>query len=196
MVQTNTDYVETHSSGPGLKSELGVGAGMRFPEELGLVRTWNAVGPFDNAAYEGHNRVYPPEERIDLGTEYEGLQGTVGWRQISGMGYVDLASHFTPKDWATIYALNYIHADRDREVQFRIGSNDTIKVWLGGELVWQYDEGRKASMDEDIVPVLLKAGVTPVLLKVSQSGGSWGFYFRITDDEGNPIEGVRVETAP
>jgi hypothetical protein len=169
---------------------------MRFPEELGLVTTWNAIGPFDNAGHEGHNKAYPPEEEIDLKAEYEGLNGPVRWKQISGMGYVDLAGQFTPKDWTTVYALNYIHSDQDRDVQLRIGSNDTVKVWLDRDLVWEYNQGRGSVVDDDIVPVHLKAGVTPVLLKVSQSGLNWGFHFRITDVEGNPIEGVRVETAP
>jgi len=196
MTGTNTDYVETHSSGPGLKSGLGVSMGMRFPEELGLVTAWNAVGPFDNAGYAGHDRVYAPEKERDLSATYDGLESPVEWKRISGMGYVDLAGQFTPKDWATVYALDYIHTDRDVDAQLRLGSNDTVKVWLGNELVWRYDEGRTAVLDDDIVDVHLGAGVTPVLLKVSQSGGDWGFYFRITDRNGDPIPDVRVETAP
>jgi hypothetical protein len=178
---------------------MGETIGMTYGRDLTLVTSWNAIGPFDNAGGKGHDTVYPPETGIDSKATCGGLGGPVSWKTVSsptGQGYVNLLHHFAPKDWVTVYALAYIHADQAMDAQLRVGSNDTVKVWLGGRLVWNFDEGRKAQYDQDIVPVHFEAGATPVLLKVSQTGGDWGFYFRITDGAGKPIQGVRVKLNP
>jgi hypothetical protein len=46
------------------------------------------------------------------------------------------------------------------------------------------------------VEVTIPAGTTPILLKVCQTKGNWGFYFRITDASGQPLRGVRFSTSP
>ncbi len=199
MVDANPDYLETESAFPGLKDEYGEITDMRFAPEMGLVTDWYAIGPFSNAKAEGHDTVYPPETKVDLQEKLDGLDGPVEWKIIragEGRGYMDLLHHFQPPDWVTVYAYAFIHNDQEREVELRMGSNDTLKVWLGGELIWEYGEARPAAVDSDVVPVRLKAGTMPVLLKISQTGRKWGFYFRITDSDGNTIPGITVDLNP
>ena len=199
MVYANVDYIEVQSCLPTIRGEQGDLMGSVYGKELGLVTEWNAIGPFDNTLNRGVDTVYPPEEGIDLEAAYKGIEGPVRWRKIAMpeyQGYVDLLHHFTPQDWVTVYALGYIHSEREVDAEIRAGSNDTLKVWLAGSLIWQYGQGRKARMDEDIIPVHIPAGVTPVLLKISQTGLDWGFFFRITDSSGESIPGIEVKTTP
>ena len=166
---------------------------------IALVTDWNAVGSFPNPDHKGHDTVYPPERAINLTDAYEGMDGQVRWKVISesgNIGYVDLCSHFSPNSWSTAYALNYLWADSDINVQLRVGSNDAIKIWLDGALIHDFGGERGAQLDEDIVSVSLKAGWTPVLLKVSQTEGGWGFYFRVTDTGGTPVKSVRCALKP
>ena len=80
--------------------------------------------------------------------------------------------------------------------KLRVGSDDAIKVWFDGALVHSFGGERGAAPDDDIVSVRLNAGWTPVLLKVSQTKGGWGFYFRITDTRGTPIKNLRYALKP
>ncbi|MFH1740123.1 MAG: DUF4838 domain-containing protein, partial [bacterium] len=199
MTATNSDFIEVHSAYPGLGDGLSDIIATQYRKESGLVTTWNAIGPFDNVNRRGHDSIYPPELKIDLDATYNGMEGPVKWKVIStpeDEGYVNLLDHFSPNEFVTVYALNYLHVDRDVDVQLRIGSNDTLKVWLGGEQVWEFGSGRPAKLDEDIIPVHLKAGCTPVLLKISQLGLNWGFYFRVTDTEGTPEQDVKCTLSP
>ena len=199
MQSTNSSYVEVRSAVPGLIRDIGGLLETRSGAAFGLVSEWNAIGPFDNAGHEGHVRAYPPEREIDLQAAYEGKTGSVKWRVIKAKGnrgYIDLLQHSEPTDWVTIYVMNYLHTERDIDVQLRMGSNDSLKAWVGGEPVWDVGSGREAAFDGDIVPVHLPAGSTPVLLKISQMERNWGFYFRVTDSVGMPAQGVRVGLKP
>lgn len=199
MVATNTDFIEVESSRPGLKEALGEIVNTSYGKESGLISTWNAIGPFDNAEFKGHATAYPPERTIDLGATYDGVNGPVGWNTISageGRGFVNLLHHFTPTDWVTIYALTYLHTERAMDAELRVGSNDSVKVWLDGKSVWDFGGERGAVFDDDVIPVRLEPGWTPVLLKVSQSGNKWGFFFRVTDREGHPVPSVTSALKP
>ncbi|MFH1740171.1 MAG: DUF4838 domain-containing protein [bacterium] len=199
MHETNADFIEMQSAPPDLKKLYSSMVSRRPPKEYRMVTEWNAIGPFDNTDNKGHETVFPPERKIDLKATYDGLEGPVRWKIISpgkGKGYLNLLDQFSPKDWTTIYALNYLYVEHDMDAQFRVGSNDTLKIWLNNDLVWHFDEGRIAVLDDDIVPVHLKAGWNPVLLKVSQSSGNWGFYFRVTNTDGSPAKSARFALTP
>ena len=149
------------------------------------------IGPFDNSDIAGFDAQYPPEQEIDFTKEYTGKGGKVKWfkpeyNQIDG--FVNLASLLSPSEWTVAYAATYVHSPDAREVQFRVGSDDDIKVWLNSKLVLSKGVGRFAAMDQDIVPVSLKSGRNEVLLKVCNRDGSWGFYMRITDVTGKPYD--------
>ncbi|MFH1740309.1 MAG: hypothetical protein ABIH23_14975 [bacterium] len=171
------------------------------PRRIGisLVTAWNVIGPFGNDKGKGHDTAYPPEREIDLDAIYDGLEGPVKWEIMSGSkqtGYMNFVHQFTPTNWVSAYALNYLYTKHDTDVQLRVGSNDTLKVWVDGAPVWSYDHERSAVVDNDVIPVRLKAGWTPVLLKVSQTEGGWGFYFRVTDSQGNAAKDVKCALLP
>ncbi len=153
------------------------------------VDAWMIIGPFDNGDKVGFDTEYPPEKKVDFTRQYTGKEGKVKWfkpehKQIDG--FVNLASLLRPSEWTVAYAATYVHSPDVREVHFRVGSDDDIKVWLNGRLVLSKNIGRFAAMDQDIVSVSLKSGRNEILLKVCNRDGSWGFYMRITDVTGMP----------
>jgi len=154
---------------------------------------WWIIGPFDNTGGIGYEREFIPEEatQIDLKAEYPGLDGTVKWRKLQDKvfdGFVDLNEIFGGKlDWVTAYAFTTVTSPEERNAQMRIGSDDQIKVWLNGKLVFTYDQARPASIDQDTVTVTLKQGENSILVKVCDEAGYWGFYLRFTDVDGNPL---------
>jgi len=152
---------------------------------------WMIIGPFDNRNDSGFEEQYPPEKEIDFAKEYKGIGGKVKWFQpVSKQkdGFVNLAEHLSPNKWAVAYAAAYVHSPEARQVQFRTGSDDDLKVWLNGQLILNRNIGRYASKDQDKVSASLKSGSNEILLKVCNRTGSWGFYMRITNEAGQPYK--------
>jgi len=92
------------------------------------------------------------------------------------------------------YALAWVDVAAAVDGQIRLGSNDSVVLWVGGRKLHDRLVERGAKLDDDVIPVSLPAGRTPILLKIGQSALDWGFYFRIIDAAGRPLSGVHVTT--
>ena len=62
------------------------------------------------------------------------------------------------------------------ETVMHVGSDDSVKVWMNGEVVWTNAVGRGASDVQEGFPVTLQAGFNRVLMKVTEGGGGWSFF--------------------
>ena len=176
------------------------GADVNLRDYFGTQTHWMVIGPFENGeGFAGHHAIYPPEQSIDLNGVYDGLNGKVRWvehRQEGRHASVDFTKAFEPTEHVCAYALCYVTSPEQREVQIRLGTNDSGKLWLGDKLVFDYPYEGTAFLDREIIPVTLPAGTTPVLLKICNGELNWGFVFRITDEEGRPIKELRYTVAP
>ncbi len=175
--------------------EVRSGGRIDFLGMTGTPREWAIIGPFDNAGGRGFKAAYPPEREIDLSATYEGSGGKVSWRKfaVPATGYVRFRRMFERSDWLCAYALCFVRSDREVDAVIRFGSDDGAVIWVGEREVFSLDRVRGAEPDEDCVPVRLPAGKTPILVKVCNYKGEWGFYLRITDEEGCPLESISFE---
>ena len=154
---------------------------------------WSIIGPFNNTDGIGYNEVYIPEDamQIDTAAKYDGVDGQIGWQKRADDtfdGFVDLDKIFGRKiNWVTAYARTTVTAPDEREAQIHLGSDDQAKVWLNGEEVFAYSEPRSAAIDQNAIPVTLKAGENSILVKTCDEIGFWGFYLRLTDTGGVPL---------
>jgi signal transduction histidine kinase/tetratricopeptide (TPR) repeat protein len=168
--------------------------GIRLAEDRRLVKDWYFLGPFDNSDKQGLKRAFAPERKIDLKATYAGKDNaTIKWSRpfdYDVSGYVDLNLLFKPHDYVVAYAVTYIHSPDERDIQLRFGSDDGIKIWLNDRKIFNYDISRTAEVDDDVITVNLKKGWNKLLIKVSDTWGSWGFYLRATDLRGDPVEDV------
>ena len=82
-------------------------------------------------------------------------------------------------DDITAYGLVTLVADETKEVQLLAGSDDSIKVWLNGEVVHTNAVNRGRSRWQDEFTVNLRQGDNLLLVKVSDRGGGWGMHFGI-----------------
>ena len=93
-------------------------------------------------------------------------------------------------DDVTSYGLIYLNSPTDQSgVTLGVSSDDSIKVWLNGEVVHTnaVNRGRggtPANIDgyQDKIEVDLVAGGNLLLVKVSERGGGWGQYVGIAAD--------------
>ena len=203
------ELVPVHSGMPDARNpiyeeawEMGLllfeGADLNLRERLGTQTDWMIIGPFANdEEFSGYMAVYPPEETIDLQGEYEGFDGeTLKWsryREEGSLTSVNLKKVYEPSEYVCGYAYCTIHSPEDKRVQLRIGTNDWGKMWVGGELVYDYPHDGRAILDRDIIPCTLKKGKNPILIKACNGQLDWGFVLRITDEEGNPVKDLKVE---
>ena len=149
---------------------------------------WMVIGPFDNK--NGFQKKFPPEKKINYNKNYGDKYQPIKWQHaVDGMndGFINFKDIFQKSDWSVAYALIYLVSPEAKDVQFRIGNNETIKVWLNDREVWKMNQVRLAVLDNDIINVAVKKGLNKILIKVCNRWGDWGFYFRVTDEEGNGL---------
>ncbi|MBZ0256737.1 hypothetical protein K8I31_11790, partial [bacterium] len=64
-----------------------------------------------------------------------------------------------------------------------IGSDDMCKIWLNGEEVYTYTNGRANNVDDDFAIVDLIKGKNTILYKVLNQQMDWGFTCRFLSKE-------------
>lgn len=166
--------------------------GIELARKGEVVKDWFFIGPFRDADIMSPAE-YGIISRTDPVASYEEGGRILKWLRPYGYddrGYVNLSNIFMPQSFARAYALTYIYSPDEQSVQFRLGSDDGIAVWLNNEKVWDNPAKRPASVDNDVVDVTLKEGWNTLLVKVSQDWGGWGFYFRVTDASGGPVKNI------
>jgi hypothetical protein len=154
-------------------------------------RQWLVIAPFDNT--NGFQKKYPPEREIKLNKTYKDRDLKLKWlHPLDGFneGYINFKQMYQQYNWSVAYGLIYIKSPDRKPAQIRIGTNDSAKLWLNDKEVWRMNIGRDAVFDNDIVPVVLEPGLNKVLIKICNRINEWGFYFRVTDEEGKGIPGI------
>ena len=178
-----------------------LGSPVSLPSVFGWVTDWKVIGPFDNKDRAGFEKVFPPEQAIDLAAEYDGLNGKVKWQDFKttdDYGMVDLNKPIGALKEVTGYAYAEFHADKARPVELRIGCKNGWKVWLNGKYLFGRDEyHRGAEIDQYRLAGELKPGKNVILVKLTQNEQTekwtveWEFQMRVTDALGTPIASAK-----
>jgi len=105
----------------------------------------------------------------------------------------DLGSTLGSKDNACAYMRTSVWSDADREARLEIGSDDACRAWLNGKEVLAWYGHRGTSPGSNIVKVSLKKGWNPVLLKVINVSGGWGFCARFRAEDGGPLDNLKFD---
>jgi hypothetical protein len=106
---------------------------------------------------------------------------TLTWQPVrSQSGYVNLQEGESPrKEYCVGYAWTEIEVSGDTPAWLGIGSDDGLKVWHNGVLVNDRWTRRISRLDDDIVPLRLKAGKNHLLIKIQNAAGDWSFVTRL-----------------
>ena len=98
----------------------------------------------------------------------------------SEYGIIDLAQ-VNPNWYLIGYAWAQIDMPEETTGILGIGADDSLKVWLNGELIHQMWTTRGVVLDNDLVPVTFKKGKNQLVLKIQNAGGAWGFSCRLLE---------------
>jgi hypothetical protein len=164
---------------------------------FGFLTQWQMIGPFDNKDEKGFPVVYPPEEKLDLQAKYPGQKGEVSWKPASTQddyGILDVAKVYENFKGSAMYATTRYVADRDRNVEIRLGTPNAWKLWVNGELLFAREEyHRGMRLDQYRVKARLKSGENVLLLKILQNeqeqewAQDYKFQLRVCDGAGSAI---------
>jgi len=148
---------------------------------------WRVIGPFGMGNHSVFDYAYPPESKIDMNVTYSSSGNNISWQLFDDGyedGYFDFRKLYPHTAWSVGYALVYIYSPDERKVQFRLGSDEACKLWLNNKKIWQHYIKEGARYDRDLITVLLHPGYNKLLLKITNNLMDWGFYFRVTDENG------------
>lgn len=101
------------------------------------------------------------------------------WKLVKSVdGSVDLQS-FDRRDYCIGYAWAELDLPAAMNGWLGIGSDDGLKIWLNGKPVHDRWIRRMSQVDDDIVPLKLRAGRNQILIKIQNATGDWSFIARL-----------------
>jgi putative heme-binding domain-containing protein len=143
------------------------------PKSLGpkqLVQELWAVGPFADER-KGFNLVHPPEEGpINLAAQYPAARGALSWKRVSGQrNYFDFDRLLARNLDSSDYAYFRMESAKTQPLILWLGSQQQVRVWQNGRIVWDNWAGRAFKEDEDRIPLTLQGGSNDFLIRVHSS---------------------------
>lgn len=125
--------------------------------------------------FAGANTVNPK-----AGDEVGVMGTTLTWAPLEGSnGLVDLQKGIMAHDYTIGYAWIDFEVPKAMQAWLGIGSDDGLRIWHNGELVHENWVRRISRIDDDIVPLKLKAGKNQLLIKIQNVKGEWSFISRL-----------------
>ena len=158
---------------------------------------WSVIGPFRFQDFSGFLHEFTPEKNTDITALHQEGKEELYWQSAQDTiydGYMNLKSIYHPSSWAVAYGQIYIYSPDDRKVQIRFGNDEACKIWLNNKLIWQHFIRKGARIDRDMMTVVLHPGMNKLLIKVTNTDLEWGYYFRVTDHEGNGIPDIEFHS--
>ena len=164
-------------------------------EELGsYIRTWELSGPY---SVSGKN--YDALFDIPFAPE-EGKPG-VKWIPAPLSAdpkrpyVIDLLKIFGGEQ-CVAYARCYVYSPVQQKARLELGSDDGVKVWLNGKLVYSLNVARPLTPNSDKTDIVLNQGWNPLMMKITQNNQGWEFCVRIVTLDGKMIDGIRYSIKP
>jgi alpha-D-xyloside xylohydrolase len=157
---------------------------------------WLLAGPFPaDSKAQGFGATTAAEWSFGPDARFRTTEGLLRWEAIginavAQMNGLDFNKIYGEHTNAFAYATAVIHSDREQPVQLRVGSDDTLSLWVNGDMLIAETYDRPALPDQNIIDAVLKEGDNRVLIKVAQGVGGWGLVTRITNPDGGPVQGL------
>jgi len=185
-----------------------IGFSCVFADETGYIRHWEVIGPFSKTAnldvFENDwlepwgSETGLSNRNFQLNTISNRIPITLS-STLYNDGYLDFNSIHGSRENAVTYAICNISTDQEKTIQLLVGSDDGLKIWANGNIVFRNRIYRGAVPDQEEIYIHLQKGNNRLLFKVEQMNQGWGLYVRINkswniSDSNNriiPADGVQ-----
>ncbi|MEE2902111.1 MAG: DUF3857 domain-containing protein [Myxococcota bacterium] len=166
-----------------------------YVDKLGLAQNGWFIGPFENSGNSGHRQTFAPESTFDISKAYSGKTSKIKWRALDGLmpnGEAMLGHLITPSKEATAYVAFGISAQKKGKAALRIGAGDRTKVFLNGQLLFDYEGSRSADFDQINIPITLVRGEHRLVIKNSWQSRRSKVLVRLTKPKGGKLSWANI----
>lgn len=139
---------------------------------------------FNFLAQHGGEKAIHPTAGLIHKHEYQNYEWK--WYQSQNIR-INLWDVYGEKEHCVAYAYAEIESSSDYQAFFQVGSDDALKIWLNDEQVYSFWGGRQLQVNQDSVPITLKAGTNRILLKILNMNWDWEFALKVTNPQDMPI---------
>ena len=147
-------------------------------DEMVEMSAWHQLGPFAGGSLdEAHKTAFIDESAVDLSKQY----GELKW--VLKNEFVDGKVHPLKHAKCANYLYRTVTTKTARSLEVSIGSDDSFKLWLNGQLVGEHNMVRGVEPDQNKLRLELAEGKNEILFKVSNGDGGYGFYFKAVETE-------------
>jgi HEAT repeat protein len=169
--------------------ELGVH--LDLAAEKGCITHWWVLGPFPGREKATKTDAIPTDQAVDLTQPVAEGDKELDWKPWpvdDPLGMLDFEVAVARMNDCGAYAYAEVESDQERDILLKIGSDDSVFVWLNGEQVHAWDGNRGWGPDQDTVEARLKQGTNTILAKVINGAAQWSLSLRITDRDGSALK--------
>jgi tetratricopeptide (TPR) repeat protein len=162
--------------------------------KLGAVENWSVVGTFENTSASGFNKDFGVLAHPEASAVFKNkVNAEVKWFKPPverSDKWFDF-THFFIIDNAVMYAQTFLQSPQDQEVIMRSGCSGSMKIWVNDKLITNEIIERNCDLDIYNQTVKLQKGYNRILIQIAESeAGRANFLIRMTDKDGNPIQGL------
>ncbi|MFW6162595.1 MAG: HEAT repeat domain-containing protein [Planctomycetota bacterium] len=152
--------------------------------------SWQVAGPYGSNGPGDFNKPFAPEKEGETAAWKTMTVGTtpdkpwliepdhVGWLRGSNR---------------VAYFRTRIYSPKQQKARMELGSDDGVKVWIGGNVVHAHNVTRPCSPGQDKKTVTLPEGWSDLMVKLTQGGGEWAFCLRFRAPDGGSLDGLKAE---
>lgn len=166
--------------------------------KIGAVSNWQVLGTFENTSASGFNKDFHVLEHPESKAVFKNkLKTTISWFKPPverSDKWFDFTYLFEVHN-SIMYAQTFIQSPIDQQVIMRSGCSGSIKIWVNDKLITYEMTERNCDLDIYANTVQLKKGNNRILVQIGESeSGRANFLIRLTDKEGNAIQGISTES--
>ena len=138
---------------------------------------WHRLGPFSAENFStAHDESFIDEREAPVDIKNTYTERRLKWKLAKELS--DGKTHSFSGENSATYLARSIDTRHPRPLEISLGSDDSIKVWLNGDLVHEERVQRGVKPDQSKIKLKLRAGKNWLLMKISNGKGGSGFYFR------------------
>ncbi|MGE3316579.1 MAG: c-type cytochrome, partial [Planctomycetaceae bacterium] len=138
-------------------------------------KAW-VIGPFPDAK-QGLKQPHPPEQgAIDPSATFTVSSGEKSWESVKVERMLDFRKLLGDCSDASCYAYFRIESPRKQQMMLLPGSDDGIRIWQNGKVVWEKEGVRAALPLQDMAFVDLEPGSNDFLFRVNNLEGESALY--------------------
>jgi putative heme-binding domain-containing protein len=121
--------------------------------------------------------VHAPEVGpVDLAQAYQDHGRKLEWKLEAVKRQFEFVPLYGPMDHSSVYAYFQLESGVRSRAHLLFGSNDGLKVWQNGRVVWDNDVDRIALPLQDVIPIELQPGSNDILVRVRNRTGDSALY--------------------